>query len=159
MYNNLSLEYANAYVEVLEVLNNMSEEDYNKIPKNIIKVFETNKNENHIFKYDFDKDFNEQGLSKQAKLILANLFRDYWATETEKKEIIAKQNYARQKVEEEKRKKYDPDVFKNKRKIIATEEIKKVSEEVNIIEIEQEESILQKIINKIKSIFTWKKTY
>ena len=151
MFNNLSLEYSNAYNEVLEVLNNISEEDYNKIPKDIIKVFETYKNKNYVFEYDFSKDFKEQKLSKQAKLILANLYRDYWATEREREEIIKEQNLIRQKVEEEKRLKYDPDVFKNKRKIINTEEIKTISGEISIVT--PEKTLIQRIIGKIKGYF------
>ncbi len=148
MFNSTNIEFANAYSEVLEILYNMSQTDYNKIPEDIIKVFETYKNKNHIFRYDFDKDFKEQGLSKQAKLILANLYRDYWATEQEKKDIITKQNYIRQKLEEEKRKRYDTDVFKNRARIIRTEEIKSIPTEINIVETK--ESILKKIIKKIK---------
>ena len=151
MFNNLSLEYSNAYNEVLEVLNNISEEDYNKIPKDIIKVFETYKNKNYVFEYDFSKDFKEQKLSKQAKLILANLYRDYWATEREREEIIKEQNLIRQKVEEEKRLKYDPDIFKNKRKIINTEEIKTISDEISMVE--PKKTLIQRILNKIKLYF------
>ena len=44
MNRNVSIEYANAYSEVLEVLNHMSKEDYNKIPKDMIDMFQINCN-------------------------------------------------------------------------------------------------------------------
>ena len=40
MNDNLSIKEKNSYSEVLEVLKNMSIEDYEKIPKNIIEMFE-----------------------------------------------------------------------------------------------------------------------
>ena len=39
MNSNVNIEYANAYSEVLEVLNHMSKEDYNKIPKDMLEMF------------------------------------------------------------------------------------------------------------------------
>ena len=36
----IDIEYANAYSEVLEILKYIPIKDYNKIPKNIIELFE-----------------------------------------------------------------------------------------------------------------------
>lgn len=35
----ISMEYANAYTEVLEILKFIPKTDYNKIPQDMIKVF------------------------------------------------------------------------------------------------------------------------
>ena len=40
------IQYANAYTEVLDILKYISKEDYEKIPKSKIKVFEENSNKN-----------------------------------------------------------------------------------------------------------------
>lgn len=40
----VNIEYANAYSEVLEILKYVSEEEYNKIPKELIDVYEKNAN-------------------------------------------------------------------------------------------------------------------
>ena len=40
----IDIEYANAYSEVLEILKYIPIKDYNKIPKNIIELFEKNAN-------------------------------------------------------------------------------------------------------------------
>ena len=37
MVKNISIEYANAYTEVLEILSKMSKNDYNKIPRDMIQ--------------------------------------------------------------------------------------------------------------------------
>ena len=93
MANTASLKEANSYSEVLEVLNHMVKEDYEKVPKNMIEMFERYSNKENKFKYDLSKEFEEQNLSKDAKLILAVLFRDYWATPTQREKILAKQKY------------------------------------------------------------------
>lgn len=113
----VSREYADAYSEVLEILKYVSQEDYNKIPKNKIQLFEKNANENYTVVYNPTKTLDEQNISKVAKGIIAILFRDYWATEIQKEKIIAKQNYERQKLENEKAKEYNPDsIFKAHKK-------------------------------------------
>lgn len=103
------LEYANAYREVLEILKHISEEEYNKIPKNKIKLYEINSNKNYNFSYNPSKTLEEQNVSKRARAIIAILFRDYWATPEQRKKILEKERYDKQKIEEEKRIKYNMD--------------------------------------------------
>ena len=126
----VSVEYANAYSEVLEILKYISKEDYEKIPNSKIELFETNHNKEYIFKYNPNKTLDEQNVSKTAKAIIAILFRDYWATELQKEKIITKQNYDRMQLEEKKKEIYNSDnIFKNnKKKIIldATEQEQKL---------------------------------
>ena len=126
----VSVEYANAYSEVLEILKYISKEDYEKIPNSKIELFETNHNKEYIFKYNPNKTLDEQNVSKTAKAIIAILFRDYWATELQKEKIITKQNYDRMQLEEKKKERYNSDnIFKNnKKKIIldATEQEQKL---------------------------------
>ena len=113
----VSVEYANAYSEVLEILKYISKEDYEKIPNSKIELFETNHNKEYIFKYNPNKTLDEQNVSKTAKAIIAILFRDYWATEIQKEKIITKQNYDRKQLEEKKKERYNSDnLFKNNKK-------------------------------------------
>ena len=115
----VSVEYANAYSEVLEILKYISKEDYEKIPNSKIELFETNHNKDYIFKYNPNKTLDEQNVSKTAKAIIAILFRDYWATEIQKEKIITKQNYDRMQLEEKKKERYNPDnLFNNNEKKI-----------------------------------------
>ena len=96
----ISIEYANAYNEVLEILKYISKEDYNKIPIEQIKLFEANANPNHIFSYNPEKTLDEQNALKITKGIIAILFRDYWATSEQKNKIL---NYEKNEtVKEEK---------------------------------------------------------
>lgn len=120
----VDLKYANAYSEVLEILKYISKEQYNKIPNELIKVYEENSNKNYYFKYNPEKTLEEQNVLKITKIIIAILFRDYWATDEQKEKIIANQNSNRKKLENIKRENYNvKDVF-NKNQMQNTEIIK-----------------------------------
>lgn len=107
--------YNKAYKEVLEILKYMSDGDVNKVPKDMIETFEVKQDKNHIFEVDTEKSIEEQNLLEETKDILANIFRDYWATEEQKQKIIARENFEREKLELEKREKYNPDkIFEKK---------------------------------------------
>ncbi|MGN1299498.1 MAG: hypothetical protein ACI4UE_05925 [Candidatus Scatovivens sp.] len=145
MNRNVSIEYANAYSEVLEVLNHMPKYDYDKIPKDMIDMFQNNCNNEHQFRYDLKKEFEEQEISKRAKLILAILFRDYWATPYQKQKIIEKQNWSRMQIEKEKIERYNPDnIFKK------NSEKEKVSNNL-LVEVKKE-NFYHKVVNFIKRI-------
>ena len=98
-------KYAIAYSEILEILKHIPIEDYNKIPKDKIEIFETYANKEYNFEYDPQKTLKEQNVSNITKGIIILLFRDYWAIEMQKNKIIAKQNYDRMKLEEKKKEK------------------------------------------------------
>lgn len=147
----VDIKYANAYAEVLEILKYISVEDYNKIPKTKIELFETNANNDYSFTYTPGKTLNEQNVSKIAKGIIAILFRDYWATDIQKEKIIAKQNYDKRIIEEQKIEFNPNDVFERNTAF----DLKEVSEQ-NIINnsnlpIEvKKQRMFQKIIIFIK---------
>ena len=145
----VSVEYANAYSEVLEILKYISKEDYEKIPNSKIELFETNHNKEYIFKYNPNKTLDEQNVSKTAKAIIAILFRDYWATDEQKDKIIRKQNYDRQILEEQKKSMYDVENIFKKR---SYENDIKENEEVKEMLV-YKETFFRKCINKIKSFF------
>lgn len=144
-----NIEYAIAYSEVLEILKYIPTEDYNKIPKSKIELFENNADKEYKFKYNPNITLNEQNVSKRAKAIIAILFRDYWATETQREKIIAKQKYDRFQMEKDKESKYNPDnLFKNKISKAETE----ITENA-VAMVEYKESIFTKIKSWFKRIF------
>ena len=150
--NMMENKYALAYSEVLEILKYVNIEDFNKIPKSKIKLFEKYRDKQYMFCYDINKTLNEQNVSEITKGILILLFRDYWANEIQREKIIKKQNYDRIKLEEEKREKYNPDSIFKSREIKYTE-----IPTSNITSmIEYKESVFKRVIDKIKSIFAKK---
>lgn len=146
----VDIQYANAYTEVLEILKNISQEDYNKVPKEKINLFEQNANKEYIFDYDSTKTLEEQNVSKIARAIIAILFRDYWATDEQRDKIKAFQNNKRHQIEEENKQKYDTDIFKN-RTNIANESQSGQAENMQLVEYK--ENIFKRIIGFFKKKF------
>ena len=87
----VTTNYKIAYSEVLEILKHISEEEYNKIPNDMIELFKTNANNDNEFVYNPNKTLEEQNVSETARTIIAILFRDYWATETQKEKFALNQ--------------------------------------------------------------------
>lgn len=152
------IQYANAYTEVLDILKYISKEDYEKIPKSKIKVFEENSNKNYNFTYDENKTLDEQNVSEITKVIIAILFRDYWATKEQRYIIIKKQ----QEIKDQKQKELMVKFEQNKN--ISEKDLKKVNVASDLdididyargtnLETYKEENIFKRIISKIRGIF------
>ena len=142
----ITKEYAMAYTEVIEILKYVPDEDVQKIPEEKLEFYKNNMNKEYQYSLDMTKEFEEQEMSEITKAILANIFRDYWATPYQKERIEAKERYDLEKIEEEKREKYNPDnIFKNKEE--------KVIEKVNLpVEIKKK-TFFKKLITFIKRLF------
>lgn len=109
--------YYKAYKEVIEILKYVPQESVNKISKAMLETFEKKMDKDYVFKVDINKTFEEQNLLEETKDIFAVIFRDYWATPYQRERIKEKEKYDRQKIEEEKANKYNPDdIFRNKEK-------------------------------------------
>ena len=94
-----------AYKEVYIVLQDLNEEDYNRIPPEIIETIKENSNEEYEFVLNDELELKEQLLLPETKAILFNLFRDYLATPVQKEKILKMQSEERKKVEEKKKQK------------------------------------------------------
>ena len=109
--------YANAYKEVLVILNNLIKEDYDKIPKEYIEFLTENCNNDYEFYYDTSKTFEQQELLDDTKYILFGLFEKFGSTELQKEKIKAFKNTFYRKLEEEKKAKYNSEnIFSNQYK-------------------------------------------
>ena len=150
----VDIKYANAYSEILEILKYISIEDYNKIPKDRIKLFETNSNKNYVFDYHPNLTLDEQNVSEITKIIIAILFRDYWATPKQREVIIAKEKYDREKEDEEKRERYNSDnLFKNNKQTSRQNHISQAETKVTLpVEIKKQ-NFFDRIIKFIKNTF------
>lgn len=142
--------YANAYKEVLVVLNNLIKEDYNKIPKEYIEFLTENCNNDYDFFYDTSKTFEHQDLLDETKYILFGLFEKFGSSEMQKQKIRAFRNNYYQKMEEERKAKYNTDIFKD-RNNYKQEKDNVITNEVSMVEYK--DSFIRRIINKIKRIF------
>lgn len=145
--------YPKAYKEIIEILKYVPQESVNKIPNEMLETFKIKMDNNYNFSIDINKKLEEQNLLDETKAILANIFRDYWATDYQRERIKAKENYDRQKIEEEKKLKYNSDIFAKRRSENAGIK-EKQSEVINTLPIKtKKERFYYKIINFFKKLF------
>ena len=138
----------NAYTEVYTILQELNEEEYNKIPPEVVESIKVNRSEEYEYFLEDELELKDQPMLPETKAILFNLFRDYLATPEQKAKIIRMQNEARQKNELKKQQMYNTDVFANKPK----ENLAENSNETMQI-VQYKESVFTRILNKIKSFF------
>lgn len=138
--------YHKAYVEVLEVFKYIPKEDLEKVPKDIIQTLENKKDMEYKYELNKNISFENQILMNETKAILANFFRDYWATPEQRNAIIEKER--KEEWEEEQNKiKIDYDaVFKRNTKSVPPKK------ETQIVVVE-EKKWYEKFVDWIKNIF------
>lgn len=139
-----------AYAEVDMILNLMDEKYVREIPEKLRTLFKSKKAKEYSKNIVDDKPLKEQNLNKETLSILAVLNYNYWCKdEKRKKELWDIYSENDRKYQQELREKYNPDdIFKKNN---SPKYVENISKEDTIIEYK--ESIVKKIINKIKSIF------
>ena len=146
------VDYEKRLVEVDEVLSYLSEENLNKIPKEIRDLIKENKDKNYTWKFDETKKLKDQDLSRDTIIILSYLNTEYLLNEEQKKLMEEIYEFKEKKQEKEKREKYNPNnMFNN-----TNSDVNKIREQKSIQEtamVEYKESIFRRIITKIKSFF------
>lgn len=151
MVNTANIDYAKSCTEVLAIIYNMSIKNFNKIPPEVIKTLEENKDSNYNFKLDYSKNINEQNISEFTIAILKNFYRDYWATEDTRQRILLDEANRRYEKEKIKYELYNPDnVFKNMNK-------SNNSKKQTAIVPAKKENIFKRLLRKLKNNI-WRKT-
>ncbi len=138
----------NAYTEVYAILQYLNEEEYNKIPPEIVDAIRLNRNVEYEYTLNNKLDLEKQEMLPETKAILFNLFRDYLATPEQKNKIIQMQNEERQKNELRKQQLYSSNVFENRQK----ENVYNPNKETMQI-VKYKENIFKRILDKIKKFF------
>jgi len=146
----MSNNYSKAYVEVLEILKYIPREDLEKVPKDIIYTLENCADKEYIFKINKSVPFEEQNLMEETKDILANFFRDYWATDFQREQILIKEKQDEYELEKNKIKINYDELFKNKK----IEE--KPKTELTVI---PEKKWYEKFLDYMKKIFKFKRDW
>ena len=86
--NTVMDNYNKAYKEIDTILSYMPEENVNQVPLNMRNMFKEKMDKNHEFVIDETKPFEAQVMLPETMAILANLFRDFWATPEQRAMII-----------------------------------------------------------------------
>ena len=143
-------KYVNAYTEVYEILSCLNNEEYLKIPEELIEVFEENRNLEYEYEINDEQDLSKQPMLKESKAILLNLFRDYLATPEQNQKIKQWLQADRVYLENQKQKQYNNNVFENNKKY---EKINNEESKTILPVVIKKQSIFYRIINKLKSFF------
>lgn len=144
----LNQRYAEASVEVLDILEHMDANDLVKVSNKFIEFLKENASRDYICNLDYSKKLNEMNLKEETRGLLALMYESYWCSEEEKQDLQKRFYENEQKYQEELRKKYNPDdIFKEKQK-----NINELQENQTQL-IEYKETIFKRILNKIKAIF------
>lgn len=148
----IDVAYSEAATEVLTILEHTEIEEVNKIPKNFIKFLKENSSKTYKTDFDFSKPINELNLKQKTQSILAIIYLKYWANEEEKKAFKKRIKENEEKYQQELKKQYSTDnLFKTKKGIIENFENQT---QKNLLPEVKKENFIQKIINKMKKIFS-----
>lgn len=135
------LNLPKAYKEVIKVIEYLPEELYVKIPEEILENLYENMDKDYEFEITNSKTVK---FLKETEDILAVIYRDYLASENEKRKIELLERQEETELEEEKRKKYSPDNIFEKR----TDEYEKIS--IVLPTIVEKKNIFKRFLDYIK---------
>jgi len=145
-------KYTDAFTQVYVILNELDDDDYEKIPPEIIAVMRKNRNKEYQFEIDESVDLKDNNLLPEARALLFKIYRDYLVTPEQKQKIIKMQNEERTKKELRKQKQYSIDVFANKKSEIESE-LETTANQQPISLVSYKEGIFKKVLQRIKKIF------
>lgn len=147
------IEYSEAAVEVLDILNHTNKEDVARIPQSFIKFLTNISSKSYKVKFNHEQPINGLNLKKQTRELLGFIYITWWCDKEERekyKKLIQESNIKNEEIKE----KYNVnDIFKNKKekqehKIIQNENVMKTS-----IAEYRKENIFKRVLNKILSFF------
>ena len=142
-------EFAEASAELIEIFKYLPKAELEKVPLKLRNFFEKVAKQDYIAHIDPYKPLEQQYLKEKTKDLISVIYMNYWATEEERLDLNRVISENDKKYEEELREKYNPDnIFKNK----TNEEYNMQEDPQEIIKYEKK-NIIQKIFEKIKSIF------
>ena len=147
------IEYSEAAVEVLDILNHTNKEDVARIPHSFIKFLTDISSRSYKPQFNHEQPINGLNLKKQTRELLGFIYITWWCDKEERekyKKLIHESNIKNEEIKE----KYNVnDIFKNKKekqehKIIQNENVMKTS-----IAEYKKENIFKRVLNKILSFF------
>ena len=141
----------NAYQEAYTILQELDEEEYSKIPPEVIQALKENRNEEYYYEVDEDTELKYQPMLPETRAIIFNIFRNYLATPEQKEKIKRMIAEERAKSEIKKKKQYNTEnIFKTNTQ--AQTQVTSVKETEALVEVKKE-GVFKRFIEKIKSWF------
>lgn len=142
----ISVEYSEAIVEVLEILNHSDDNIIEKIPKSLIEFWKREKSTTYKPNLDHNKSINEMELKNKTKSIITMLYLNYLCDVTEKNNIKLILRDNEEKYQQELREQYNTDrLFKKEERII--------KDKTQALVKYKEKTFVQKIFDKLRKLF------
>lgn len=139
-------ETKEAYSEICEFLDLLGDNYKNKVPNEMLILFEENKSDDYIPHINPNIPIKEQKLKEKTLTLISILYLKYWCEDEDEKEKLKKVYINNEiKYQNELKEKYDTDIFKNKK-------INKSSNNLELVEYKKT-SIFKKFIILIKRLF------
>jgi len=138
--------YSRAYKDIFYILMSIEEKYKNKVPKELIKFFKDNADNQYIPTIDFTKPLIEQKISQETEVLLCLINLNYWCTPEEKVELLKKYEINEKEAEEQLQKQYEIK-FKERPQI----------QDIKAIAVIEKENIFIKILKFFKEIIAKKK--
>ena len=110
----INVEYTEAIVEVLDILENSDDEINKKIPEKLIEFWRRNKSKTYKPNLDHNKPLNEMNLKDKTKDIITMVYLNYLCNKNEKEITLDTIRENEENYQLMIREKYNPDdIFKN----------------------------------------------
>lgn len=107
-------EFAEASAEINEIFKYLPKEEVEKIPSKLREFFKEVSSKDYVTNINPNMPLDKQQIKEKTKDIIALIYRNYWCSEEERKELDQKLIENDKNFEEELREKYNPDnIFKN----------------------------------------------
>lgn len=140
-----------AFRETYDVINHMSKEMQEKIPKSFINLIKENRDLDYNFNIDYSTDIKKQ-LLKETKVILSLIYRDCLCSKEKRQELLDIDVEEIEREEKGAQEKYQIDFdSRKKEKLQDVEELKNKEQETLPIKVEKDKWYI-KVINFIKKI-------
>lgn len=149
-----NIEYSEAIVEVLEILEYADDNILEKIPKKLIKFWERNKSKTYKPNLDHNKSISEMKLKNKTKSILSMIYLNYLCNDAEVKEISSIINHNEEIYQTELIKNHNSQHWEKVQN--KTNTINENAKSTSITIIDNKESIFKKIVDRIKRFFNIK---
>ena len=100
----MDINYREAIVEVLDILEHTNKFDVNKISPKFIEFLKKNRSQTYKSKLNYTKSIKDMNLNPKTQAILGLIYVKFWADKEEKEKFIYKIN-ENERIFREKRKK------------------------------------------------------
>lgn len=148
-------EFAEASAEINEIFKYLPKEEVEKIPSKLREFFKEASSKDYVTNINPDLPLDEQNIKEKTKDIIALIYRNYWCSEEERKELDQKLIENDKKFEEELREKYNPDnIFKNNVTTTKKEESEVKEEKIEqSLMLHETEKWYQRFLDMVKKWF------